>query len=87
MPFTSEILDYDPEWSLRFTKEQYNLSLYFGSKLLRIEHVSSTAVPELSAKPARAQAERANYKLKGARSLMAPMWTYYVFLQNSIVYI
>ena len=51
VPLTSEISEYDPEWPSRFAEEQKQLQPIFGSKLLRIEHVGSTAVPKLSAKP------------------------------------
>jgi GrpB-like predicted nucleotidyltransferase (UPF0157 family) len=51
VPLTSKISDYDPTWPSRFTQEQQRLAPIFGSKLLRIDHVGSTAVPALSAKP------------------------------------
>jgi GrpB-like predicted nucleotidyltransferase (UPF0157 family) len=42
---------YDPEWPSRFAEEQQRLAPIFGSKLLALDHVGSTAVPGLSAKP------------------------------------
>ena len=50
--FPIEIKKYDPCWPTLFTKEKQNLLRILGSDApLRIEHIGSTAVPGLSAKP------------------------------------
>ena len=51
MPLTSSIVPYDPQWPKRFEEEAARLTRVFGSALVEIHHVGSTAVPELSAKP------------------------------------
>lgn len=46
------IVEYDPRWSELFTQEAQNLRNLLGSKLLsRIEHVGSTAIVGMPAKP------------------------------------
>jgi GrpB-like predicted nucleotidyltransferase (UPF0157 family) len=45
------IVDYDPEWPLRFESERARIAATLGSAARRIEHVGSTAVPGLAAKP------------------------------------
>jgi GrpB-like predicted nucleotidyltransferase (UPF0157 family) len=45
------IVDYDPRWPEQFQKHAELLSRVLGSKALAIEHVGSTSVPELAAKP------------------------------------
>lgn len=42
---------YDPEWPARFEAEAARLGAGFGDVALRIEHVGSTSVPDLCAKP------------------------------------
>jgi putative acetyltransferase len=46
-----EIRDYDPTWPDRFTKLAATVNTGLGALALRIEHVGSTAVPGLAAKP------------------------------------
>lgn len=46
-----EIRDYDPQWPSLFEAERRRLQALCGDKLTGIEHVGSTAVPGLSAKP------------------------------------
>ena len=46
-----EITDYDPSWPAAFEKEKINLQSLLGSNAVAIEHVGSTAVPGLKAKP------------------------------------
>lgn len=43
--------DYDPSWVSRFNSIKDLLLRVFGNKALRIEHVGSTAVPGMKAKP------------------------------------
>jgi GrpB-like predicted nucleotidyltransferase (UPF0157 family) len=45
------IVDYDPSWPLRFQLERERVRGALGAHALRIEHVGSTAVPGLAAKP------------------------------------
>ncbi|HVJ59010.1 MAG TPA: GrpB family protein [Burkholderiaceae bacterium] len=46
-----ELVDYDPAWPARFADEARALGRALGERALRIEHVGSTAVPGLVAKP------------------------------------
>jgi GrpB-like predicted nucleotidyltransferase (UPF0157 family) len=45
------IYDYDPSWPMKFAEERDRLLNAVGSELVTIEHVGSTAVPGLAAKP------------------------------------
>jgi GrpB-like predicted nucleotidyltransferase (UPF0157 family) len=45
------IADYDPEWPRRFARERERIAAVLGERAFRIEHVGSTAVPGLGAKP------------------------------------
>src|SRR5262245_12017250 len=45
------IADYDPQWPEKFQKHAAILSRALGAKALLIEHVGSTSVPGLAAKP------------------------------------
>lgn len=45
------IVDYDPAWPARFELERERVARALGDTALRIEHVGSTAVPGLGAKP------------------------------------
>jgi GrpB-like predicted nucleotidyltransferase (UPF0157 family) len=46
-----EIVDYDPEWPRIFARFRDKIASSLGSLATRIEHVGSTAVPGLAAKP------------------------------------
>src|ERR687896_764080 len=46
-----EIADYDPGWPDLFRREADRLRATLGERALQIEHVGSTSVPELAAKP------------------------------------
>jgi GrpB-like predicted nucleotidyltransferase (UPF0157 family) len=46
-----EIVDYDDTWPQRFTEAQQNLRAILTVPLTCIDHVGSTAVPYLAAKP------------------------------------
>jgi GrpB-like predicted nucleotidyltransferase (UPF0157 family) len=46
-----EIADYDPEWPALFERERARIESTLGDRALMIEHVGSTSVPELAAKP------------------------------------
>jgi len=45
------IVDYDPEWPNQFQYEAARIRASLGDRALRIEHVGSTSVPGLPAKP------------------------------------
>lgn len=45
------IADYDPRWPRRFEAERERIAQALGAGALRIEHIGSTAVPGLAAKP------------------------------------
>lgn len=46
-----EVVDYDPQWPELFWAEEEDLRQAFGVSLLTLEHVGSTSVPGLAAKP------------------------------------
>jgi len=52
-PLSSRILlvDYDPQWPQLFEREAERIRGALGFRVLRIEHVGSTSVPGLAAKP------------------------------------
>ena len=43
--------EYDANWTVLFEEEAHRLRAALGSSALRIEHVGSTSVPGLAAKP------------------------------------
>jgi GrpB-like predicted nucleotidyltransferase (UPF0157 family) len=45
------IVDYDGSWPTRFATERTRITAAMGDRALRIEHVGSTSVPGLAAKP------------------------------------
>lgn len=45
------IADYDPEWPRLFEREAERVRATLGERVLMLEHVGSTSVPELAAKP------------------------------------
>ncbi len=45
------VVDYDPAWPERFRREAAKIRAALGEAALAIEHIGSTAVPGLSAKP------------------------------------
>lgn len=51
MPRTIEIVDYDPAWPEAFAGISRVVAAALGPLALRIEHVGSTSVPGLGAKP------------------------------------
>jgi GrpB-like predicted nucleotidyltransferase (UPF0157 family) len=46
-----QIVEYDPQWPKEFEFEAQRLSRALGTLVARIEHIGSTAVPGLPAKP------------------------------------
>ena len=46
-----EVIDYDPRWIADFQRESVVLAPIFGQRLIDIQHIGSTAVPNLAAKP------------------------------------
>ena len=45
------VVEYDPRWPARFNDERVRLAGAFGDDAVLIEHIGSTAVPGLAAKP------------------------------------
>jgi len=45
------LADYDPEWPRMFERDAARIRSVLGGKVLRLEHVGSTSVPGLPAKP------------------------------------
>ena len=48
---TVRIVDYDPTWPTRFEMERDRIVSAIGAVARRIEHIGSTSVPDLAAKP------------------------------------
>jgi GrpB-like predicted nucleotidyltransferase (UPF0157 family) len=46
-----QLVDYDPQWPTLFAREADRIRSVLGGLALRIEHVGSTSVPGLAAKP------------------------------------
>ncbi len=46
-----DLTEYDPEWPRLYEREAERIGRALGSRMLRIEHVGSTSVPGLAAKP------------------------------------
>lgn len=46
-----EIVPYSPDWPCRFERERERIADALGAVAVRIEHIGSTAVPGLAAKP------------------------------------
>ncbi len=46
-----QIVDYDPEWPRLFVREAERIRAALGDRVLLLEHVGSTSVPGLAAKP------------------------------------
>lgn len=46
-----EIVVYDPEWPMLFDRERERIEAALGDRALMVEHVGSTSVPGLAAKP------------------------------------
>jgi len=51
MPDPLIVVDYDPRWPLMYEEERTRILQAVGQDLVAIEHVGSTAVPGLAAKP------------------------------------
>ena len=45
------VLDYDPRWPLRFAGHEATIRAALGARAVRVEHIGSTSVPGLAAKP------------------------------------
>lgn len=45
------LVEYDPEWPRQFEREAKAIQAALGDRALRIEHIGSTSVPGLAAKP------------------------------------
>ena len=51
LPGSIEIHDYDPDWLRLYEREEERIRAVLGDRVIRIEHVGSTSVPGLPAKP------------------------------------
>ena len=51
LPGPVEIYEYDPEWPRLYEREEERIRAVLGDRVIRIEHVGSTSVPGLPAKP------------------------------------
>ena len=45
------LVEYDAEWPRQFAREAERIRAILGDRVLRMEHIGSTSVPELVAKP------------------------------------
>jgi GrpB-like predicted nucleotidyltransferase (UPF0157 family) len=45
------VVEYDPQWPILFEQEKETILAALGSSLLMVEHIGSTSVPGLAAKP------------------------------------
>jgi len=45
------LVDHDPAWAIRFEDERKRIDSAIGAVAKRIEHIGSTAIPQLAAKP------------------------------------
>jgi GrpB-like predicted nucleotidyltransferase (UPF0157 family) len=50
-PFSPVISDYDPAWPSRFAEIEARIQAALGDAALAVEHIGSTSVPYLAAKP------------------------------------
>lgn len=50
-PAKVEVVDHRPEWPAAFTREESSVRSALGTLIVAIEHIGSTAVPGLAAKP------------------------------------
>ncbi|WP_323614475.1 GrpB family protein [Pseudomonas putida] len=51
MALTSKITPYNPTWPARFLADKPLIASAFGDELIAIQHIGSTSVPGLAAKP------------------------------------
>jgi GrpB-like predicted nucleotidyltransferase (UPF0157 family) len=66
------LAEYDERWPLLFTEEKILLESIIGNHTLDIQHIGSTSVPGLAAKPV-LDIAIAVESFEGARILIAPM--------------
>lgn len=45
------LADYDPQWPVAYAEQERRIRAALGSSAVRIEHIGSTSVPGLAAKP------------------------------------
>jgi len=45
------LVEHDPAWAARFQRERERIFAALGARALRIDHIGSTSVPHLAAKP------------------------------------
>ena len=49
--FPIELVEHSPDWNLKFEKERQLIDEKVGDRLVAVEHVGSTAIPGIKAKP------------------------------------
>lgn len=48
---TAQLVPHNPKWSELFEQEKQSLIDVFGDSIIAIEHIGSTAIPDIPAKP------------------------------------
>src|SRR3954464_11771750 len=48
---TVVLREYDPEWPLLYEREEKRIRGALGDRVIRLEHVGSTSIPGMAAKP------------------------------------
>jgi GrpB-like predicted nucleotidyltransferase (UPF0157 family) len=51
MPVTIRLAAHDPDWARQYSREETRIRTALGDTAVRVEHVGSTSVPGLAAKP------------------------------------
>jgi GrpB-like predicted nucleotidyltransferase (UPF0157 family) len=46
-----QVLPYDKNWPIKFSEEKYIIESILNSELIYIEHIGSSSIPNLCAKP------------------------------------
>lgn len=46
-----QVVPYDPNWPIKFAEEAKEVKIALGRNCIKIHHIGSTSVPDLSAKP------------------------------------
>ena len=46
-----EVINYTEDWKLNFLEEAKNLKVILGEEIIEINHIGSTSIPKMPAKP------------------------------------
>lgn len=71
---TVKVIPYQKEWAIEFEKEKKRILKVCGDKIVALEHIGSTSIPGLAAKPIIDIAVGIT-KLKDANTLLKPLET------------